>query len=96
MQVNLFLAVIFCAMLFSLLFIASSVDLTYGGKALHVTMLPNPSHLESANPVAVGKARGRQMSKKVGHYGKHDDSGKVVCLQIHGDAAVAAQVGEGG
>ena len=26
--------------------------------SVHVTMLPNPSHLEAVNPVAVGKTRG--------------------------------------
>jgi len=25
---------------------ASSVELEYGGRQVHVTMLPNPSHLE--------------------------------------------------
>ena len=48
----------------------SSVDLPMeGGKPLHVTMVPNPSHLEAVNPVALGKARGKLLSKRVGPYG---------------------------
>ena len=35
---------------------------------LHVTMLPNPSHLEAVNPVAMGKARARMLSLGVGPY----------------------------
>jgi probable 2-oxoglutarate dehydrogenase E1 component DHKTD1 len=45
-------------------------------------MLPNPSHLEAVNPVALGKARGRHMSNRTGDY----DGG------IMGDAVLAVQV----
>lgn len=41
-----------------------SVQLQYGQsdkRKLKVTMLPNPSHLEAVNPVAMGKARAKQM-----------------------------------
>jgi len=73
--------------------LTNSVDLNYGEGTLHVTMLPNPSHLEAVNPVAVGKTRGRQLTKRVGAYSRDetDDFGKVVCLQVHGDAAFCAQ-----
>ena len=43
---------------------ASSVDVN----GCHVTMLPNPSHLEAVNPVAMGKARARHMSANTGDY----------------------------
>ena len=47
----------------------SSVDLlTENGRGLHVTMLPNPSHLEAVNPVAMGKARARLNSRQSGPY----------------------------
>lgn len=36
---------------------------------MHVTMLPNPSHLEAVNPVSMGKTRAKQMSIKEGDYG---------------------------
>jgi len=47
----------------------ASVDLEMveGGK-LHVSILPNPSHLEAVNPVAMGKARARQLSQRGGPY----------------------------
>lgn len=55
-------------------FPANSVNLDYGGsKPLHVTMLPNPSHLEAVIPVACGKTRGRQLTLKDGYYGDDFD-----------------------
>ena len=79
-----------------MLFLAvTSVDLKYdNGKSLNVSMIPNPSHLEANNPVAVGKARGRQQSRQSGVYGSHDDKSKddVLCIQIHGDASFCGQV----
>ena len=32
---------------------AASTDLKYGGKSVHVTMVPNPSHLEVSTPVCL-------------------------------------------
>ena len=69
-----------------------TASLDIGG--LHVTMLPNPSHLEAVNPVAVGKTRGRHMSREMGEYrtggpGRMGEAG--LCVQIHGDAALAGQ-----
>ena len=43
------------------------------------TLLPNPSHLEAVNPVALGWSRS-QMKKK-----------KVLSVQLHGDAAFSGQ-----
>ena len=69
------------------------MDLTENGKKLHVSLIPNPSHLEANNPVAVGKARGRQQSLKAGYYGtKQENDKKVLCVHIHGDASFAGQV----
>lgn len=65
--------------------LTSSVDLDFGAhQPLHVTMLPNPSHLEAVNPVAVGKTRGRQQSREDGDYspnGSAQPGDKVICLQ---------------
>jgi len=42
--------------------LSTSVDLDYeAGRPLHVSLVHNPSHLEAVNPVAMGKARGKQM-----------------------------------
>ena len=62
-----------------------------GDGSVHVTMVPNPSHLEASHPVVYGKTRGRQLTKKCGHYGELKDIHKVTNIQVHGDAAVAAQ-----
>ncbi|KAG8576947.1 hypothetical protein GDO81_010025 [Engystomops pustulosus] len=57
-------------------------------------MLPNPSHLEAINPVAVGKTRARQQSLCEGDYSPDSSAqpgDKVVCLQVHGDASFSGQ-----
>eukprot|EP00118_Oscarella_pearsei_P016291 m.154340 g.154340 ORF g.154340 m.154340 type:complete len:917 (+) comp38634_c1_seq23:40-2790(+) len=71
--------------------IVNSVDLKYGDKSVHVSLLPNPSHLEAVNPVAVGKARARQLSLRNGEYSESEQNDKVLCIQVHGDAAFPAQ-----
>ena len=59
-------------------------------------MLPNPSHLEAVNPVAVGKSRARARTLKVGDYGDVKGGSRVgdgvLCVQIHGDGAFTGQV----
>lgn len=56
-----------------------------------VTMLQNPSHLEAVNPVAMGQARAKQYSliKESGNDCMLGD--KVMCVQLHGDAAFTGQ-----
>ena len=57
-------------------------------------MLPNPSHLEAVNPVAMGKARARHMSKASGDYdvkADHVVGEDVLCVLVHGDGAFAGQ-----
>lgn len=60
-------------------------------------MLPNPSHLEAVNPVAMGKTRGRARSLNLGDYGNIKNGSRVgdglLCVQIHGDGAFTGQVG---
>eukprot|EP00095_Tigriopus_kingsejongensis_P000620 maker-scaffold275_size226830-snap-gene-0.25 protein:Tk00620 transcript:maker-scaffold275_size226830-snap-gene-0.25-mRNA-1 annotation:"2-oxoglutarate dehydrogenase e1 component dhktd1-like mitochondrial" len=76
--------------------LTSSVDLpTNNGSQVHITMLPNPSHLEAVNPVACGKARARHLTQNKADYGPAG-SGEVMgedvlCLQVHGDAALVGQ-----
>uniref|UniRef100_A0A3P8RWY5 2-oxoadipate dehydrogenase complex component E1 n=1 Tax=Amphiprion percula TaxID=161767 RepID=A0A3P8RWY5_AMPPE len=75
--------------------LTSSVELDFGaGHPLHVTMLPNPSHLEAINPVAQGKTRARQQLRKEGDYSPEEDAqpgDQVVCLQVHGDGSFTGQ-----
>jgi 2-oxoglutarate dehydrogenase E1 component len=62
-----------------------SSDREFGGKKIHITMVPNPSHLEAVDPVVMGKVRAKQTQLK----DKTND--KVFGLLIHGDAAMAGQ-----
>ncbi|XP_036963871.1 probable 2-oxoglutarate dehydrogenase E1 component DHKTD1, mitochondrial [Acanthopagrus latus] len=75
--------------------LTSSVELEFGaGHPIHVTMLPNPSHLEAINPVAQGKTRARQQLRKEGDYSPEDSAqpgDQVVCLQVHGDGSFTGQ-----
>jgi 2-oxoglutarate dehydrogenase E1 component len=59
-----------------------------GGGSIHVTLVPNPSHLEYVNPVAMGMTRSMQFGSN-GH--RKQDVTKVVTVLIHGDAAFAGQ-----
>lgn len=54
------------------------------GKNIKITLTPNPSHLESVNPVVEGQAKGKQTKKS-------DPYKQVLPILIHGDAALAGQ-----
>ncbi|NOT81081.1 MAG: 2-oxoglutarate dehydrogenase E1 component [Bacteriovoracaceae bacterium] len=58
---------------------------TMSQKEVHVKLLPNPSHLETVAPVAIGYCRALEDL----HY--EGDQSKVIPIIIHGDAAVAGQ-----
>ena len=63
-----------------------SVDVkTESGKEVHLSLCPNPSHLEAVAPVAVGKTRAKIDTK----YGR--DHNKCGAIIIHGDASIAGQ-----
>ena len=59
---------------------------TSGGKEIKVSLVPNPSHLESVDPVVQGYSRAVHRRD---HWGK--DRRSVLPLLIHGDAAIAGQ-----
>lgn len=63
----------------------SSDRLTDKGKKIHLSLTPNPSHLEAVDPVVEGIARAKIDNKHNG------DLDKVCPILIHGDAAVAGQ-----
>jgi 2-oxoglutarate dehydrogenase E1 component len=62
---------------------------TRSGKALTVTLSPNPSHLEFVGPVVDGRARAEQTNRR-GREAHHDPTAAVPVI-IHGDAAFAGQ-----
>ena len=62
-----------------------STDREFENKKIHLTLSPNPSHLEAVDPVAIGKVRAKQTILN----DKTND--KIMGLLIHGDAAMAGQ-----
>ncbi len=58
---------------------------TDSGKKVRVSLMPNPSHLETVSPLVQGMVRSRIDT----HYG--GDYDKVAPIVIHGDAAIATQ-----
>ncbi len=63
----------------------SSDKITSHGKKVHLSLTPNPSHLEAVNPVVEGIVR----AKIDFRYG--GDAKKIAPILIHGDAAIAGQ-----
>ncbi len=68
---------------------AEGAYVTSKGKAITVTLCPNPSHLEFVAPVVDGRARARQTQRR-GRQAHHDPS-SALPVTIHGDAAFAGQ-----
>ncbi len=62
----------------------SSDKVTRSGHTIHLSLTPNPSHLEAVNPVVAGKVRAKQDC-----LGR--DRNKVVGILVHGDAAFCGQ-----
>ena len=62
-----------------------SSDREFQGKKIHLSLTPNPSHLEAVDPVVVGKVRAKQTLLK------DKLNNKAIGLLIHGDAAMAGQ-----
>ena len=66
--------------------LGTSTDVEISGHSVHISLQPNPSHLEAVDPVICGKVRAAQ-----------DDDGDTetrlshMAIQIHGDAAFAGQ-----
>ncbi len=65
--------------------LGTSTDRTINDKPVHLSLVPNPSHLEAVDPVVVGKVRASQKQRG------DDLRCHVMGLLIHGDAAFAAQ-----
>ena len=68
-----------------------SSDREFDGNNVHLSLMPNPSHLEIVNPVVLGKARAKQdQTNELNERGSRDRS-NVLPLLLHGDAAFAGQ-----
>ena len=65
--------------------LGTSSDREFDGNKVHLSLLPNPSHLEAVDPVVLGKARASQTIRD-------DKHGRTVLpILLHGDAAFAGQ-----
>jgi 2-oxoglutarate dehydrogenase E1 component len=65
--------------------LGTSSDREFDGNKVHLSLLPNPSHLEAVDPVVLGKVRAVQTIRG-------DAEGKTVLpILLHGDAAFAGQ-----
>jgi 2-oxoglutarate dehydrogenase E1 component len=66
--------------------LGTSTDREFDGVEVHMSLVPNPSHLEAVDPVVLGKARAQQAIRD--DLTKHQ---QVLPVLIHGDAAFAGQ-----
>ncbi|MEI6159302.1 MAG: 2-oxoglutarate dehydrogenase E1 component, partial [Roseococcus sp.] len=66
--------------------LGTSTDVEIEGRKVHLSLQPNPSHLEAVNPVVAGKVRARQDMA-----GDVKTRGSVMGILLHGDAAFAGQ-----
>ncbi|RCH87371.1 hypothetical protein CU098_006203, partial [Rhizopus stolonifer] len=71
--------------------LTNNPNLDYHGKKVHVSLLHNPSHLEAIDPVAMGKARAKQTELLRSAEASCNLGDRVMCIQIHGDAAFTGQ-----
>ena len=65
--------------------LGTSADREFEGSTLHLSLNPNPSHLEAVDPVVVGKVRAKQAQRG------DSERIKVLGLLMHGDASFAGQ-----
>jgi 2-oxoglutarate dehydrogenase E1 component len=66
--------------------LGTSTDIEINGRQVHLSLQPNPSHLEVVDPVVVGKVRARQDMS-----GDTKGRRSVMAVLLHGDAAFAGQ-----
>ncbi len=66
--------------------LGTSTDVDIAGHPVHISLQPNPSHLEAVDPVVVGKVRARQDMA-----GDTKGRRSVMGILMHGDAAFAGQ-----
>ncbi|WP_409433161.1 2-oxoglutarate dehydrogenase E1 component [Litorimonas sp. RW-G-Af-16] len=66
-----------------------SDDREFDGNSVHLSLAPNPSHLEVVAPVVIGKARAKQQMAS-GTYRSHNPE-EVMAVILHGDSAFAGQ-----
>jgi 2-oxoglutarate dehydrogenase E1 component len=66
--------------------LGTSTDREFDGIKVHMSLVPNPSHLETVDPIVLGKTRAQQAIRD--DLSRHE---QVLPVLIHGDAAFAGQ-----
>lgn len=69
-------------------------ELDIDGKEIRISVLRNPSHLESVNPVSMGKTRSKQQTCGDGAFGNDPEqpfASHILNVIVHGDAAFPGQ-----
>ncbi len=66
--------------------LGTSTDREFDGISVHMSLVPNPSHLEAVDPVVLGKVRAQQAMRE--DLAAHE---QVLPVLLHGDAAFAGQ-----
>ncbi|MFA6020171.1 MAG: 2-oxoglutarate dehydrogenase E1 component [Rhodospirillales bacterium] len=65
--------------------LGTSADREFDGNVVHLSLTPNPSHLEIVDPVVLGKVRAKQDQRG------DTERSQVMAVLLHGDAAFAGQ-----
>jgi 2-oxoglutarate dehydrogenase E1 component len=65
--------------------LGTSSDREFDGIRVHLSLVPNPSHLEAVDPVVLGKAKAQQVARG------DAEGDEVLPVLLHGDAAFAGQ-----
>ncbi|MEA3028911.1 MAG: 2-oxoglutarate dehydrogenase component [Sphingomonadales bacterium] len=65
--------------------LGTSSDREFDGIKVHLSLVPNPSHLEAVDPVVLGKAKAQQVARG------DVEGDEVLPVLLHGDAAFAGQ-----
>jgi 2-oxoglutarate dehydrogenase E1 component len=65
--------------------LGTSSDREFDGIKVHLSLVPNPSHLEAVDPVVLGKTRAHQVANGDG------EGDTILPVLLHGDAAFAGQ-----
>ncbi|MFU7529610.1 2-oxoglutarate dehydrogenase E1 component [Qipengyuania sp. ASV99] len=66
--------------------LGTSTDRSFDDISVHMSLVPNPSHLETVDPVVLGKTRAQQAIRD-----DLENKKQVLPVLIHGDAAFAGQ-----
>ncbi|MFO1190385.1 MAG: 2-oxoglutarate dehydrogenase E1 component [Alphaproteobacteria bacterium] len=65
--------------------LGASADRTFDDNVVHLSLTPNPSHLEAVNTVVIGKVRAKQAQRG------DTEREQVMAILLHGDAAFSGQ-----